>query len=219
VIASQQVMVMLADACPSYRALHPGRPDPLVALDPDRVVGGEQYDELGELAHHLVDLAAAGDASELPAVFAVVEQLLTEGDSETVSLIRTGLIEDLQNITSHRDVSVSPDAFVAVLGPTAAEVWADLDEAWVAAGADASMRGRREPAEDYLDLGVTDRRRIQSMTRELPDGTLARPSDVLRYEARQYDEAVGEFRHFLRSSILWFLLAALIALAIIWAFA
>lgn len=206
---------MLADACPSYRALHPGRPDAPDSGD----AGAEPYDDLGEFAHHLVDLAASGEASEFPAVFRVVEQLLTEGDSETVSLVRTGLIEDLQNITSHRDVTVSADAFVPVLGPVAAEVWADLDEAWAAAGAAASSRGAGEPAEDYLDLGATDRRRIQSMTRELPDGTLARPSDVLRYEARQYDEAVGEFRHFLRSSILWFVLAALIALAIIWAFA
>jgi hypothetical protein len=209
VIGRAQVLPLLVAACPSFRAAHPA-----IAIDESGMI--DPFEQLGAFAHHLVDLAADGRADELPAVFAVVEDVLADGDGEAVTFVRTGLIEDIQNITSHRDVTVEPDAFVAVLGPAAAEVWQQLDESWTAAAAE---RASREPAEDYLLLGATDRRRMQSMTRELPDGTLARPSDVLRYEAHQYDETLTEFRRFIRRSIVWFLLAALIALAIVWAFA
>lgn len=198
-------MPLLTEACPSFTPLASGAP-------------AEVPEQLGRFAHHLVDLAAAGDAGELPAVFEVVDRLLLEGDAATVAAVRTNLIEDLQNITSHRDVAVGGDAFVAVLGPAAVEVWLQLDEAWSAA-ADSSQRGARIPAEDYLVLGETDRRRVQSMTRELPDGTLARPSDVLRYEAGQYDEALRSFRQLLRGSIVWFVIAAAFAIFLIWAFA
>jgi len=199
-------MGLLVEACPSFAASRYGGSE------------ADLYEELGAFAHHLVDLAERRDADEFPAVFEVVDAVLAQGDDAAVAAVRTSLIEDLQNITSHRDVAVDPDAFIGVLGPLAAEVWEQLDEAWAAAALDSADRPGRIPAEDYLFLGDADRRRVQSMTRELPDGTLARPSDVLRYEAQQYDEAVTNFRRFIRGSIVWFVAFAAIAVALIWLF-
>jgi hypothetical protein len=214
VITGDEVMRLLSDASPSWSALHPGE---VSASAEDDLA---EYEPVAEFAHHLVDLAARGDASELPAVAEVVEAVLVDGDAMAVSLIRTGLIEDLQNITSHRDVPVRPDAFRAVLGPRAVEVWDELDEAWAAATPTGHGEGRggRSPATAYLDLAPTDRRRVQSMTRELPDGTLASPSDVLRYEAEQYDAELGRWLRFARAGPVVYIVAILVIVLAVYVF-
>lgn len=181
-IQRDEALLLLRDACPSFRA----HEVPAFADDPH---GFGDMAELSALARHLVDLAEAGEAEEFPAVFAVVDQLLVRGDEDTIAYLRTHLLEDIQNITSHRDVRVAPADFRAVLGPAAAASWDELDEAWTEAGLHASELGeRRRQAEDYLSMGPTDRREAQSMTREMADGTLVSPADVLRYEATRHDE-------------------------------
>ncbi|MDZ7731941.1 MAG: hypothetical protein U5R31_01450 [Acidimicrobiia bacterium] len=205
VITGDDVLPMLIDACPSFVA----------RADVPEVADG---DPLPAFAHHLVELATSGDASELPAVFTVVDAVLDEGDGFAVSIVRTGLIEELQNIASHRDVPVDPDDLRPVLGPRATEVWDELDAAWQAA-ADAELGDRRRsPAETYLHLGHVDRRKIQSMTRELPDGTLAAPSDVVRYEAARYDEELGRWLRVMRRAPLVAVGLVLVALVLLYAF-
>jgi hypothetical protein len=202
-IQRDEGLLLLRDACPSFRA----HEIPAFAEDPH---GFGDMAELSALARHLVDLAEAGDAEEFPAVFAVVDQLLVRGDEHTVAYVRTHLLEDIQNITSHRDVRVAPDDFRAVLGPAAAAAWDELDEAWTEAGRHASEIGeRRRQAEDYLAMGPTDRREAQSMTREMADGSLVSPADVLRYEATRHDEQLGR-----RNVRLRWLPLAVVALAV-----
>jgi hypothetical protein len=196
VLTIHEAVPLLVDACPSYAAVG--------------VSSGDEGEELAALAHHLVDLAGHGDAEEFPGVFEVVERLLIEGDSAAVTLVRTSLLEDLQNITSHRDVRVDAVDFVPLLGPHALEAWEDLAEAWEAAAADPEGSSVRSPVEDWLDLGPTDRRRVQSMTRELSDGTLATPSDVLRYEAIAYDRQLGKMAKQMRVSSLAYLALAFV---------
>jgi hypothetical protein len=180
-IQRDEALLLLRDACPSFRAHE-------VPAFPEDPHGFGDMAELSALARHLVDLAEAGDAEEFPAVFVVVDQLLVRGDEHTVAYVRTHLLEDIQNITSHLDVHVRPDDFRAVLGPAATRAWDELDEAWTEAGEHASEIGeRRRQAEDYLAMGPTDRREAQSMTREMADGSLVSPADVLRFEATRHD--------------------------------
>jgi hypothetical protein len=176
VIAPDDALQVLAWRCPSFTSEAQQR----------RVDDGT--DEWSRFARHLVDLAQSGEDGELPAVMGALEQLLSEGDDATVSFVRTGIIEEIQNITSHRDVPVEPSRFRELLGPEAAEVWDEFDESWLAAAAHRGMQVQLPSAEDYLHLEGDQRRKMQAMTRELPDGTLARPSDVLRYEAVRYDD-------------------------------
>lgn len=205
-IEGDEVMGRLAAACPSWAARNP-----VAAAAP--LDGPRDYEPVGAFAHHLVDRADQGDTDEFPAVFATVEEILDDGDADAVSLIRTGLIEDLQNITSHRDVSIDGAQVRSFAGPATAAVWDELDEAWSAATTTFDAKAR-PPAEEFLDLAPTERRRIQSMTRELPDGTLAAPSDVLRYEAEQYDEELGRWLRFMRvSPVVYVVLILVVVLA------
>jgi hypothetical protein len=208
VIEGGEVMARLSAACPSW-----ADENPVAAAAP--LDGPRDYEPVGAFAHHLVGLGEQAHTGELPAVFAVVEAVLEEGDADAVALIRTGVVEDLQNITSHRDVRVDADDFRRFAGPITTEVWDEIDEAWRAATASTESGHRRPPVEDFLHLAPTERRRIQSMTRELPDGTLAAPSDVLRYEAVQYDEELGRWLKVMRLGPLAYLvLAALLAVAV-----
>jgi hypothetical protein len=205
VIRRDEALMMLRDACPSFRAYE-------VPQYPDDAHGFADMAELSTLARHLVDLAERGDAEEFPAVFAVVDRLLADGDDDTVAYVRTHLLEDIQNITSHRDVGVDPDAFRSVLGPAALDAWDELDEAWQAAvrHADADPAAKPRPnATDYLHL-VDSRREVQSMTREMSDGTLASPADVLRYEAAQHDEQIDRRNFHLRVVPIALVLVALL---------
>jgi hypothetical protein len=203
-IRRDEALLLLRDACPSFRA----HEVPAFADDPH---GFGDMAELSSLARHLVDLAEDGDAEEFPAVFVVVDQLLVQGDEDTVAYVRTHLLEDVQNITSHRDVRVRPTDFRAVLGPVATAAWDELDEAWTEAGRHATEIGeRRRQAEDYLAMGPTDRREAQSMTREMADGTLVSPADVLRFEATRHDEQLVH-----RNRRLRWLPLALVTLALV----
>jgi hypothetical protein len=207
VIRRDEALLLLRDACPSFRAFE-------VPQYADDQHGFADMAELSALARHLVDLAERGDADEFPAVFAVVDRLLVDGDDDTVAYVRTHLIEDIQNITSHRDVGVSPEGFRSVLGPIGLDAWDELDEAWQAAihHADAEVGGRPRPrATDYLDAHHM-RREVQSMTREMPDGTLASPADVLRYEAAQHDDQIESRNFHLRVVPLALVLVALLLL-------
>lgn len=68
--------------------------------------GGEEYlpwySAMGDLAHYIVDRHEHGDRAELAALFAVVEELLDTDDPELTNLIAVGLLEDIQNVSSHR---------------------------------------------------------------------------------------------------------------------
>jgi hypothetical protein len=181
-IGKVEAMALLREACPSFT----GWRDASALDDPE---GFARMAELSDLARHVVDAAERGEADELPGVFAAVERVLGDASPAMVSMVRTHFIEDIQNITSHRDVAVAPDAFRSVLGPLALEVWDELDESWRAASTQPGTSPDDRPdVATYLGLDSDERRRLQAMTRELPDGTLARPSDVLRYEAGAYDD-------------------------------
>jgi hypothetical protein len=112
VIARDQVMALLLEACPSFAAYEPE----------------SLYIDLGGLAHHLVELQRAGRVDELPAVFAVVERLHVEGDDFVKEAATIGFLEGVQNVALNR--GLDPDAFRPYLGPESKKAWDALNRFW-----------------------------------------------------------------------------------------
>jgi hypothetical protein len=92
--------------------------------EPDRGA----YNDAAVIAHHLVDSFERGELSELPAAFAVLERCLVEGDEWARDLTMIGVIEDIQNIASHRPFG--PGVFVAWLGPASRAAWDEVNGWW-----------------------------------------------------------------------------------------
>lgn len=178
-ITSDEAFDLLVGACPSYFA----------ASDLDRYVAKFEDPDTPDLfvrttalSHHLVALIAAGDRADVAAVADVLEQLLTEGDEDTVELAELGVIESLQNIVSHQDVAVAPDQVLAVLGPGAATVWLEHTKVWIDAGA-WRHDGPRVTEADYAAVGDPDLRRyFQAHKRRLDDGVLISANDIVHYQ-------------------------------------
>jgi hypothetical protein len=72
------------------------------------------YLAMGELAHYIVESYEDNTAQYQELCFGV-EHVLKQGDSEIQNLIWVGLLENIQNIASHR--SFGPEVFRGWLGP------------------------------------------------------------------------------------------------------
>lgn len=88
------------------------------AVDPDN---GE-YVNITHLVRHLIGRLAAGRTEDFPAVFAVVERVLADGDQEAQSLMVAGFFEDLLNVDEYTDTICDPSHFGPWLGPRARRV-------------------------------------------------------------------------------------------------
>ena len=75
-----------------------------------------------ELARHLVDEAADGRTSELPAFFTAVDQMLTGASDELYDLVTIGLLEDVVHEADARGIALEPFDR-AVQGDRAREAW------------------------------------------------------------------------------------------------
>jgi len=179
VIASDRAFDLLVESCPSYFA----------ATDLDRYIAAFEDEDAPDLfvrvtafAHHLVDLVAANRLEEARAVFAMVEDLLSDGDEDTVELIDLGLIETLQNVVSHDDVLVGPDRILPLLGPKATKVWVEHDELWNEAGRWRHDGPRVEQVDYDNIIDPNLRRYFQAHKRKLADGALISASDIVHYQ-------------------------------------
>jgi len=88
------------------------------AVDPDN---GE-YVNITYLVRHLIGRLAAGRTEDFPAVFAVVERVLADGDQEAQSLMVAGFFEDLLDVDEYTDTICQPSDFGPWLGPRARRV-------------------------------------------------------------------------------------------------
>ena len=121
-IAKEQVMPLLLEACPSFSErwkMH--------AADA-AYEEGLLYVDLGEFAHHLVELVRAGATSEFAAVFDVLERLHIDGDSYVTEAATIGLLEGLQNVAEN--TGVDPQRFGPWLKPESAKWWSELRDFW-----------------------------------------------------------------------------------------
>jgi hypothetical protein len=83
------------------------------------------YLGMGELAHYLVENYAQRATAEFAELFVSVEALLHKPDPELENLITVGLLEDIQNVASHRDFGAAP--FREWLGPRSLVVWDEIN--------------------------------------------------------------------------------------------
>jgi hypothetical protein len=86
------------------------------------------FNDAAVLAHHIVDSYERGEVSEFPAVFAVLEACLAEGDEQVCNLVKVGVIEDIQNTASHREFGQS--VFCQWLGPLSRAAWDEVNGWW-----------------------------------------------------------------------------------------
>jgi hypothetical protein len=122
-IAAQQVVPVLLEACPSFRGPYEAYVAATYRPDEPHLI----YDELGEFARHLLRLLKDSNTAELPAVFAVVEHLHVDGTDEVRELATIGLLDAIQNIAAHE---IDPERFVTFLGPEARRWWDELNAFW-----------------------------------------------------------------------------------------
>jgi hypothetical protein len=111
------------------------------------------YLAMGELAHYAVEAYEKGDTTQYQKLFSAVERVLRNGDSEVQNLIWVGLLEDIQNIASHR--SFGPDVFRSWLGPQTLIAWDEVNRGMrkVAEWASQQRRdGNRSDSARSIDL-------------------------------------------------------------------
>jgi len=121
VISRGDVMPLLLEACPSFRA-------PWQVFVSDSLYDpANLYSHLGEFARHLVGLMKAKKTEEFPAVFAVVERLHVEGDGYVGEAATIGLLEGIQNISGGK---VDQESFVPFLERDSWMYWEALNDFW-----------------------------------------------------------------------------------------
>jgi hypothetical protein len=86
------------------------------------------YNDVAVVAEYLVDRYEAGNLSEFPAAFAVLERCLAEGDDETIEVTTIGIVEGIQTIASHRPFDA--EAFERWLKPRSRLAWLVGVAAW-----------------------------------------------------------------------------------------
>lgn len=86
------------------------------------------FNDIGVIAHHLVDSLERRELSEFPAAFELLERCLIEGDEQVRELLKVGLIEDIQNVGSHR--SLGPKPFHHWLGQLSEAAWHEVEQWW-----------------------------------------------------------------------------------------
>jgi len=123
-IAKDQMMPVLLDACPSFAPAWGAWLDEWKESADDLPL----YLALAEFARHLIGLLERGETAGFPAVFQAVERLQLEGEHYVREAAIVGLLEDLQNLNLH--TATAPDQFRPFLGPESAAAWDELYEFW-----------------------------------------------------------------------------------------
>ncbi|WP_197484622.1 hypothetical protein [Phormidesmis priestleyi] len=120
-IAKDQIMPLLLEACPSftqkwaeYRAFYECK-DLL-------------YVELDTFVDHIVELLKTNRTDEFPAVFEIIERLHLEGDDYVREATTIGALEGIQNVA--RNSGTDTEEFIQYLRPESLKWWRQLNEFW-----------------------------------------------------------------------------------------
>jgi hypothetical protein len=120
-------MPLLLAACPSFAE----------AWEEHRRWWGDEeaglYNDLAQLAHHLVRLIGEKRTRELPELFRLVERLVVDGDDYVQEAATIGLLEDIQTLAGHAravNPEAGPEAFVPYLGAESRVWWDRLNRFW-----------------------------------------------------------------------------------------
>lgn len=162
------------------------RPTPRAA----RLVAASGLDEKAtkslselELCREVAFRTTTQDSTNLGRVLTVVEELLTSEENYEFVL---ALLEDMQNLTSHKLEAFSrPEHVATQLGPNGRAVWATLTGFWesVAEWCTSEAGLTLEPSEKLLSIQNEQLRTLLwTSNRTLPDGTKLGIAHALRYE-------------------------------------
>jgi len=122
------------------------------------------YLAMGELAHYVVECYDRGDTGRYQQLFSEVERVLRNGDCEVQNLVWVGLLEDIQNIASHR--SFGPDVFLEWLGPQSLMAWDQINRGmqkvaeWAAQNPRSGGAGSIDPLAALPEVKDSKLRRI-----------------------------------------------------------
>jgi hypothetical protein len=116
-IGHAQVMEVILEACPSFRATWDASDDK-----------ESPYVVMGEFARHLLELHVAHSESALLSAGSAIERLHSEGDSQVRELATIGILESIQNVWSHS--GLNPDSFAGYLLPESLKWWRSLQRFW-----------------------------------------------------------------------------------------
>ncbi len=140
----------------------------------------EPYNLIGDLAAAVV---AARDAEWVhPLLLEDVERIIAS-DPDAASLIGYGLLEDIQNISSHR-ISEGAADWLSLLGPRTRQLWLDVDELWLRVADE--LRDPPAMTENQFASVTTPELRefMERVHRRTAEGVYVSIADVLDYETR-----------------------------------
>jgi hypothetical protein len=123
-IKKQEVMKLILKACPSYQ-------ERWEKYYEDSYSDGDEqllYIDLGDFAHHIVDLYKSNKMDEFPNIFEVIEQLHVSGDEFVKEAATIGLLEGIQNVFSH--IGINPNVFYKYLNRESLLWWNNLNDFW-----------------------------------------------------------------------------------------
>jgi hypothetical protein len=120
-ITKEQVMPLFLNACPSFSK----RWEEHRAFYEDEHL---LYIDLGEFAHHLIELEKSNQTEEFPAVFDLIEKIHLEGDDFVKEAATIGMLEGIQNVAGNS--GVEPERFAKYLKPESAKWWRRLNSFW-----------------------------------------------------------------------------------------
>ena len=127
-ITPAEVMPLLLEACPSF-----GPEWTSVEVenaDEGSPAGRLGYLDAGDFIRHLVQLRLRGETSEFPAVFAVIERMVVEGDGYVSHLAVIGYLEGIQMMTV-TSAGLDPEAdFRPYCSPILDGWWERLNRFW-----------------------------------------------------------------------------------------
>jgi hypothetical protein len=127
-ISPGQVMPMLLEACPSFQSTWETIEDE--NRDEESPAGRLGYIDAGDFVIHLVRLYQDGTTAEFPAIFAVIERFLIDGDPYVTELAAIGYLEGLQ-MRAVTDHGIDPaEAFGPYFGPHARQAWDRINRSW-----------------------------------------------------------------------------------------
>lgn len=86
------------------------------------------YIDISVLAHFIVDRFNEGRTESFDKIFELIEEILNKGNAKEKEILSLGLLEDIQNISSHTAHGYRP--FEKWLGPTTRKIWIEIEKAW-----------------------------------------------------------------------------------------
>ncbi len=117
-ITKSDIAALWLEACPSFRQ----------AFIESCASHGDDllYIHAGAFAEYVLTLHRSQQRAEFPTIVAFIERLHTDGDHDTREFATIGLLEGIQTIWSHSDLSA--DEFLPFLLPVSTAAWHGLNQ-------------------------------------------------------------------------------------------